>query len=71
MNRRRNRNKIPSRLIICAVLLTAVCIVVFLFQAKKIEVYGNNRHNSQEITAGLMNEVPGKNTLYLLWKYRN
>ena len=71
MNRRKNRRKGLVRLIMAGVLTAAVLIVIFLFQAKKIEVYGNSRHSSQEITAGLLNEVPGKNTLYLLWKYRN
>ena len=71
MNRRKNRRKGLIRLIMAAGLLAAVLIIVFLFQAKKIEVYGSSRHSSQEITAGLLNEVPGQNTLYLLWKYRN
>lgn len=71
MNRRQNTKRISGRLIMSAVVLVAVCIVLFLFQARTVTVYGNYRHSSQEITAGLLNEVPGKNTLYLLWKYRN
>lgn len=71
MNVRQKRKRVPGSLIISMILLAAVCIVIFLFQARKIEVYGNQRHSTQEITAGLLNEVPGKNTLYLLWKYRN
>ena len=71
MNRRRNGKKGLIRLIIAVAVILAVLAVIFLFQAKKVEVYGNTRHSSQEISTGLMNEVPGQNTLFLLWKYRN
>lgn len=51
-------------------LLAAVCGALFLFQVRKVTVYGNSRHSSEEIGAGLTEGRLMKNTLYLLWKYR-
>ncbi len=56
---------------VAAVILAALLITVFLFRVQKIDVYGNESHTSEEITAGLLEEVIGDNALYLMWKYRN
>lgn len=36
-----------------------------------MNVYGNERHSKGEITADLVNDFMTKNTLYLLWKYKD
>lgn len=47
-----------------------ILAVVFLFQAKKVDVYGNTIHTSEEIAAGLSDNIITRNTLYMMWKYR-
>lgn len=71
MNKRRRRKQKVIKLGIAAVLILLVFAAVFLFQVRTVDVYGNNRHSSEEITSGLMNEMLSKNTLYLLWKYKD
>lgn len=68
--RRNRRKKRIIRLSILAVLLAVVLAVLFLFQVRKVTVYGNNRNSSQEISDGLMHSLLTKNTLYLQWEYR-
>ena len=71
MNKRRKRKQRIVKLAVAAVFILAAVAAVFLFQVRTIEVYGNSRHSSEEITGGLMNETLSKNTLYLLWKYKD
>lgn len=59
------------KLLAAGILVMAVLTVVLLFQVRTVTVYGNDRHSSKEISSGLMNEMLSKNTLYLLWKYRD
>lgn len=68
------RNKRKRRMIRAGVLLTVLALLAgaaFLFQVKKITVYGNDRHSSKEISQGLSNDFLTRNTLYLLWKYKD
>lgn len=71
MNKRRRRKQKVIKLGIAAVLILLVFAAVFLFQVRTVDVYGNDRHSSEEISSGLMNEMLSKNTLYLLWKYKD
>lgn len=71
MNKRRRRKQKVIKLGIAAVLILLVFAAVFLFQVRTVDVYGNDRHSSEKISSGLMNEMLSKNTLYLLWKYKD
>lgn len=71
MNKRRKRKQRMIKLLAAGILVVAVLAVVLLFQVRTVTVYGNDRHSSEEISSGLMNEILSKNTLYLLWKYRD
>lgn len=71
MNQRRKRKKRILRLAVVGVLVLAVAAAVFLFQVKTVDVYGNERHSSEEIASGLMDEMFSGNTLYLLWRYKD
>lgn len=71
MNKRRKRKQRMIKLLAAGILVMAVLAVVLLFQVRTVTVYGNDRHSSKEISSGLMNEMLSKNTLYLLWKYRD
>ena len=70
MGRINKRKRRLIKLAVVALLFLLFLGVMFLFQVRKADVYGNTRHSSQEITAGLGEGALGKNTLYLLWKYR-
>lgn len=52
-------------------LLALLAGALFLFQVRKVSVYGNARHSSEEISAGLTSGTMMSNTLYLLWKCRD
>lgn len=67
INRRKRR---LLKLVAVLLLLAAAAGALFLFQVRKVTVYGNSRHSSEEIGAGLTEGKLMKNTLYLLWKYR-
>lgn len=54
-----------------ALLLAALLSGIFLFRVRKVNVYGNSRHSAGEISKGLTHDAFTKNTLYLLWKYRD
>lgn len=56
---------------IAAVILIAVAVVVLGFRVRTIDVYGNDRHSSEEISSGLVNDFLSKNTLFLMWKYKD
>lgn len=45
--------------------------ILLLFQVREVKVYGNERHSKGEITEDLVNDFMTKNTLYLLWKYKD
>lgn len=55
---------------ILGVILILLLGAFFLFQVKKVEVYGNTLHTSEEIAAGLSDNVLTRNTLYMMWRYR-
>ena len=67
INRRKRR---LLKLVAVLLLVAAAACALFLFQVRKVTVYGNSRHSSEEISAGLTEGRMMKNTLYLLWKYR-
>lgn len=71
MDRRRIRKRRIIKAAAAVFLLAAVLIIVLLFRVKRIDVYGNTRHTANEISSGLMQDVIGDNTLYLMWKYRD
>lgn len=71
MSRRNKRKRRIIRLGIIGVLLAAVLVILFLFQIRKIDVYGNSRHGSDEIASGLVYDTLTKNTLYFLWEYKD
>ena len=52
-----------------AVLIFAALLL--LFQVREVKVYGNERHSQGEIAADLVDELMVKNTLYLLWRYKD
>lgn len=67
INRRKRR---LLKLVVALLLVAAASCALLLFQVRKVTVYGNSRHSSEEISAGLTEGRMMKNTLYLLWKYR-
>ena len=71
MNKRRKQRKKLLRLGIFAVLVLLVAAAVFLFRVRTVDVYGNERHSSEEIAEGLHTDLLSGNTLYLLWKYKD
>lgn len=71
MNKIRRRRKRLIRTGIAVTVFAVILIVIFLFRVQKIMVYGNARHSQAEISEGLLHDVIGKNTLHLMWKYRN
>lgn len=71
MRRRNRRRKRIYRLAFLGVLILALVAAGFLFQVRKIKVYGNERHSSKEISSGLLHDVFANNTLHLLWLYRD
>lgn len=66
---RRKRRMIRAAAVL--VLLAAAVAACFVFQVKKVTVYGNERHSSEEISAGLCHDFLTNNTLYLLWRHRD
>ena len=44
---------------------------ILLFRVGKIQVYGNDHHSPEEISSDLIGNVFMKNTVYMLWKYRD
>lgn len=66
---RRKRRMIRAAAVL--VLLVAAVAAGFVFRVKKVTVYGNERHSSKEISAGLCHDFLTNNTLYLLWKHRD
>lgn len=68
--RKRNKN-IVLRFGTAAFVLVILLGLFLLFRVSKIRVYGNERHSSEEISADLMQNTFLKNTLYLLWKFRD
>ncbi|MDO4323293.1 MAG: cell division protein FtsQ/DivIB [Lachnospiraceae bacterium] len=70
MGRINKRKRRLLKLVAVLLLLAAAAGALFLFQVRKVTVYGNSRHSSEEISAGLTEGTLMKNTLYLLWKYR-
>lgn len=71
MNKRRKRKKRIIRLGIAGIFLAVILAVFFLFRVRTVSVYGNDMHLAEEISAGLINDTFTKNTLYLLWEYRD
>lgn len=65
---RRKRRMIKAAAVL--VLIAAAVAAGFVFQVKKVTVYGNSRHSSEEISAGLCHDFLTNNTLFLLWKHR-
>lgn len=53
-----------------AVVLLVLILFFVIFQARTVDVYGNTRHTSEEISEGLGDNFLNRNTLYLMWKYR-
>lgn len=70
MSRRNRRKRRMIRLAFLLGLVAAVLAVVFLFRVRKVTVYGNSRHTSDEIARGLTHNFLTENTLYLQWEYR-
>lgn len=71
MSRINRRKRRMIRAAAALVLIAAAVTAGFLFRVKKVTVYGNERHSSEEISAGLCHDFLTNNTLYLLWKYRD
>lgn len=71
MNKRRKRKQRILKLVILGILVLLIAAAAFLFQARTVDVYGNERHSSEEISGGLITDIFSKNTLYLLWKYKD
>lgn len=70
MDRRNRKKRRIIRFGILGVVLVLLLAAILLFRVKKVDVYGNTRHASEEIAAGLSDSVLTRNTLYLMWKYR-
>lgn len=71
MNKRRKRKKRIIQLAGIGIFLLVLIVGIILFQARTVDVYGNERHSSEEIISGLIDDMFSKNTLYLLWKYKD
>lgn len=71
MGRRSRRRRRIVRIGVALLLLAALAAAVFLFQVRTVTVYGNTRHSSEEIAEGLTYDILTKNTLYLMWRYRD
>lgn len=69
---KRTRKKVRiMKLITAAVVLLLAVIFILLFRVRKIQVYGNDHHSAEEISAAMIDDVFMKNTVYMLWKYRD
>lgn len=71
MNKRRKRKKRIIQFAVIGIFLLVLLVGMLLFQARTVDVYGNERHSSEEIISGLIDDMFSKNTLYLLWKYKD
>ena len=71
------QNKRTRKKLKIAKVLTGLAIFVLLlaflllFRVRKIKVYGNEHHSSEEISSDLTDNAFLKNTVYMLWKYRD
>ena len=70
MGRGNRRKKRMIRIGFAAVFLIVVLALLFIFQIRTVDVYGNSHHDKDEITSDVMNSFLRKNSLYLSWKYR-
>ncbi len=69
---KRTRRKVRIAKAAAAVaVLVLLLLFILLFRVRKIQVYGNDHHSSEEISAGMVDDVFMKNTIYMLWKYRD
>lgn len=68
--RTRRKARIAKAGAAAAVILLAI-LFILLFRVRKIQVYGNDHHSSEEISAEMIDDAFMKNTVYLLWKYRD
>lgn len=57
--------------LLAGILLLAALILFGLFRVQEMVVEGNSRYSAQEIQDAVMQDGLCKNTLYLLWKYRD
>ncbi len=70
-NRRKRRKNRIFKLGGAAVILLLLLAFLLLFRVSKVQIYGNERYAAEEITSGLLDNVFLKNTLYVLWRYRD
>ncbi len=70
-NKRTRRKARIAKAVAAAGVCLLLLIFILLFRVRKIQVYGNEHHSSEEISSGLIDDVFMKNTAYMLWKYRD
>ncbi len=70
-NKRTRRKVRIAKAAAALTVLGLLLVFILLFRVRKIQVYGNDHHSSEEISAGILDDVFMKNTVYMLWKYRD
>ena len=70
MGRMSKRKRRLAKVIAVLLLVAAALAAVFLFQIRKMDVYGNSTHSSEEIKSSLLQESVMDNALYLMWVCR-
>ena len=69
---RKKRNRIGKIIGVLAGILVLAALVVFgLFQVREVTVTGNSIYTSADIQEAVMQDGLCKNTLYLMWKYKD
>lgn len=68
----KKRNRIGKLIGVLAVMLVLAALVVFgLFRVREVVVTGNSIYTSADIQEAVMQDGLCKNTLYLMWKYKD
>ncbi len=60
-----------TKIVAAGIAVLLLIVFLFLFRVSKIKIYGNTYHSAEEISADLLHNVFMKNTVYMLWKYRD
>ncbi len=71
LNKRTKKKMRIAKIITAVTVVLLLLIFILLFRVRKIQVYGNDHHSSEEISSGIVDDVFMKNTVYMLWKYRD
>lgn len=69
-NRRTRKKARIAKVAAAGIVFLLLVLFILLFRVRKIQVYGNEYHSAEEISSGLTGNVFMKNTVYMLWKFR-